>query len=74
MAPSVHSFIMEKDDTQKIEHKVDVTQDITTIPVDNRPEVLRRFTPDELIALEKRLVRRLDWRMWYLLGRPVAEI
>lgn len=60
--PSVHSVLSKGDDTVKVEHTTDITQDITAIPRDNRPEVLRNLTPDELIQLEKRLVRRLDFR------------
>ena len=60
--PSVHSVLSKGDDTAKLEHVVDVTQDITAIPVDYRPEILRNFNPDELLQLEKKLVRRLDIR------------
>lgn len=59
MAPSsVHSLSMDKgNDLVNIEH-----HDLTTLPVDHRPEILRQYTVDELRDIEKKLVRRLDIR------------
>jgi hypothetical protein len=56
--PSVHSLVMDKgNETVKVEH-----QDMTTLPVDHRPEILRQYSVEELREIEKKLVRRLDFR------------
>lgn len=56
--PSVHSLVMDKgNETVKVEH-----QDMTTLPIDHRPEILRQYSVEELQAIEKKLVRRLDLR------------
>lgn len=56
----MHRPSLEKvDDTKVIE--LDALQDEEAF--DSRPEILRGFSRDELAAMEKKLVRRLDFRM-----------
>lgn len=44
-------------DTVKVEDL-----NVTTAPPDHRPEILRQYSPKELRDIEKKLVRRIDWR------------
>lgn len=44
-------------DTVRVEH-----QDLTTVAPDHRPEILREYSPEQLRDIEKKLVRKLDYR------------
>ena len=59
MAPtSTHSLTLDKgNDTVKVD---DV--DVTTLPPDHRPEILRQYSPEQLRDIEKKLVRKVDIR------------
>lgn len=61
--PSVHSNTDDKKfETVKVEDAVDVTQDITAIPVYSLPECLQQYSPEQLKQMEKKIVRRVDIR------------
>lgn len=52
----------KKDETVRVENTHDLTQDVAAVPVDHRPEILRQFSAEDLLLMEKKLVRRLDFR------------